>query len=106
MFHDQPATAIAVAQAESGLKMIQSREIYQQTDTRRGIFAGNKEESFCIFQIHAPDHDASAKRLGYGDYKTNIESCVKMARVIYENRGHTFKDWSVYNNGQYLVYMR
>lgn len=86
--------------------MIQSREIYQFNDTSRGIYKGQTEQSYCIFQIHAPDHDTTAQQLGLGDYKTNVESCIKMARYLYERRGYTFNDWSVYKNGMYLAYLR
>ena len=78
--------------------MVQSRERYTFTDHRRGIVAGQRERSFCIFQIHEPDHHQTAVSLGLGDYKTNVESCVKMARHIYESSGHRFTPWSVYNN--------
>lgn len=84
--------AVAVARAESSLQMIQSRHIYGVDS----IYAGQQEMSYCIFQIHAPAHQVSADRLGYGDYRTNIESCVYMAYEIYKNKGYTFTDWSVY----------
>ena len=88
--------AVAVARAESDLLMIQSRHIYTASNVPKGYKVGDKEESFCIFQIHKPAHQASADKLGYGDYRTNIESCVYMAYEIYKNKGYTFTDWSVY----------
>lgn len=91
--------------AESKMQMIPSRERYKFTDTSRGIYEGQIERSYCIFQIHDPDHGQLAESLGYGDYDTNVESCVAMARVVYEQRGHTFKPWSVYTNGSYMNYV-
>lgn len=88
--------AIAVAKAESGLVMQQSKLTYPKDNERWGARAGQTEKSFCIFQIHSPDHDANAQRLGLGDYKTNVESCVKMARVIYDDAGG-FYPWTEYH---------
>jgi hypothetical protein len=85
--------------------MIQSREIYPWSDPKRGIVAGTHERSFCIFQIHEPDHHKNAVRLGYENYKTDPEHCVKMAYHIFKARG-SFRDWSVYKNGSYLAYAR
>jgi len=100
-----PNTAVAVAMAESGLKMQQSRERYQEDKPKWGVKKGDTELSFCIFQIHAPAHDATAGRLGLDDYRTNIESCVKMARVVYDQRGN-FSAWTVYTKKMYLAYVR
>lgn len=77
--------------------MQQSKHVYTARNVPPGYRVGDREQSFCIFQIHAPAHDATAKRLGYGDYKTNVESCIQMARVIYEDRGG-FYPWTVYKN--------
>ena len=88
--------------AESELRMIPSREIYTFTDASRGIYEGDLERSYCIFQIHDPDHGETAKRLGLNDYDTNVESCVKMARVVYEQSGNSFSPWSVYKSGAYM----
>lgn len=46
-----------------------------------------REESYGIFQIHARAWEATAQQLGYGDYKTNVESNILMARYIYEVSG-------------------
>ena len=100
-----PNTAVAVAQAESKLKMVQSDQHYQEDKPKWGVKKGDRELSFCIFQIHAPAHDETAKRLGLGDYRTNIESCVKMARVVYDQRGN-FTAWTVYTKNTYLAYVR
>lgn len=76
--------------------MDQSRLRYPRDNARWGVKAGQQEQSFCFFQIHAPAHDANAQRLGLGDYKTNVESCVAMARVIYDNAGG-FYPWTEYH---------
>ena len=95
-FPEAPGMAVRVAMAESGLLMQQSNLRYPKDNSSWGVSAGQTERSFCIFQIHEPDHDAKAKRLGLGDYKTNVESCVKMARVIYDDAGG-FTPWTEYH---------
>ena len=94
-FPEAPRTAVAVAQGESGLEMVQSNFVYTANNVPRGYKVGDREESYCIFQIHAPVHQATAERLGLEDFRTNIESCVAMARVIYDDRNN-FTAWSVY----------
>lgn len=76
--------------------MIQSRHIYTKDNPKLGIKAGERERSFCMFQIHEPAHIDTIERLGLQDYKTNVESCLKMARVVYEQAGHSFNPWTVY----------
>ena len=97
-FPEEPATALEVARLESSFKMQQSRHIYTRDNLRLGIKAGTRERSYCIFQIHEPAHKETIERLGLEDFKTNIESCVKMARVVYEQAGNSFKPWTVYTN--------
>lgn len=80
---------------ESQLRMIQSNHVYTEKNVPPGLKPGDREQSFCIFQIHEPAHKETIERLGLQDYKTNVESCVKMAYVIYKKKG-SFKDWSVY----------
>jgi len=70
-----------------------------------GQKANSRERSFCLYQIHEPAHDANAKRLGLGDYKTNPESCIKMARVIYDQAGG-WSPWTVYTKKMHLAYVR
>jgi len=103
-FPEDPETAIAVAMAESGMRMVQSRHTYPKD--MDGQKSGSRERSFCIFQIHEPAHAATATRLGYENYKTDIEDCVKMARVVYEQAGHSFKPWTVYQKKMHLAYVR
>jgi hypothetical protein len=89
-FVEEPNTAVAVAKAEGGLRTeVQSHYI------KNGI----REPSYCAFQIHAPSWDREAKRLGYADYRINVEHCVKMARHIYKQHG--WQPWSAYKNGSY-----
>jgi len=90
-FPEAPNTAVAIAKAEGGLVKERQSDHY-----RNGV----REPSFCAFQIHEPSWMKEAKRLGYGDYKTNPASCIKMARLIYDNAGG-WTDWSVYKNGSY-----
>lgn len=86
--------AVAVVKSEGGLvKEIQSHFV------KNGI----REPSFCAFQVHEPTWMEKAKELGYGDYKTNVESCVKMGKYIRDNYG--WRQWSGYNNGSYLQYL-
>ena len=96
---------MAVAYAESELEMIQSREKYPKDRPDWGVKAGDQERSFCIFQLHEPAHHATAVRLGYENYKTDVEDCVKMARVVYEQAGHSFSPWTVYTKRMYVAYL-
>jgi len=87
--------------AESGMRMVQSNHNYPKD--MDGQKSGSREKSFCIFQIHEPAHDATAKRLGLENYKTDIEDCVKMARVVYDQAGKSFTPWTVYTKKTYLA---
>ena len=102
-FPEAPNTAVAVAYAESGLRMVQSNHTYPKD--MDGQNAGSRERSFCIFQIHEPAHHATAVKLGLENYKTDIEDCVKMARVVYEQAGHSFSPWTVYTKRMYVAYL-
>jgi len=102
-FHETPNTAVAVAMAESGMRMVQSNHTYpKDMDGQR---SGSRERSFCIYQIHEPAHHATAVRLGYENYQTDVEDCVKMARVIYDQAGG-WSPWTVYNKKMHLAYVR
>jgi len=94
-FTEAPNTAIAIAKCESSL-ISNAQSHYVQSYGR--------EESFGIFQIHARDWDATAKKLGYGNYRTDVEDNIKMARYLYQARGN-FKDWTCYNSGEYKNYL-
>jgi len=93
VFGNNPV-AVAVAQAEGGLKKEVQSSYYAQ---------GKRETSYCTFQIHAPSWDKEAKRLGYDEYKTNPEHCIAMAYHIYQSQG--WHPWSVYKNNDYKKYM-
>ena len=105
-FPEEPNTAVAVAMAESGFKMRQSYLRYTKDRPHEGVYAGQQEQSFCLFQIHAPAHENAAHELGLGDYKTNPKSCVQLARHIYESAGFSFAPWTVYTKRMYLAYVR
>jgi len=102
-FPETPNTAVAVAMAESGMVMQQSRHKYPKD--MDGQKAGSRERSWCIYQIHEPVHHATAVRLGYENYKTDVEDCVKMARVIYDQAGG-WSPWTVYVKKMHLAYVR
>jgi len=104
-FPEEPNTAVAIGMAESQLSMVQSEERYQEDKPHWGVKEGDQELSFCYFQIHAPAHEKTAQKLGLGDYKTNPESCIKMARVIYDQAGG-WSPWSVYQKKMHLAYVR
>ncbi len=93
-FPEAPNTAVAIAKAEGGLLKERQSDHY-----RNGV----REPSFCTFQINEPSWMKTAKILGYGDYKTNPASCIKMARYIYDTAG--WDEWSVYNEGTYKKHL-
>lgn len=95
VFHEAPNTAVAIAKCESGLDYdIQSHH----------VLSYGREQSFGVFQIHAKDHDKTARRLGYEDYKTDVKDNLAMARYLYDRRGN-FKDWTCYNTGAYKKFL-
>lgn len=90
-FPETPNTAVAIAKCESGLTVkIQSQH----------ILSYGQEQSFGLFQIHAPDHEENAVRLGYGDYRTNPVHNIAYARWLYDTNGG-WTDWTCYNAGLY-----
>lgn len=89
--------------AESGLRMVQSHHTYPKD--MEGQKKGSRERSFCIYQIHEPAHHATAVRLGLENYKTDMEDCVKMARVVYEQAGHSWSPWTVYTKRMHVAYL-
>ena len=93
-----------MAYAESQLEMIQSRERYPEDRPDWGVKAGDTELSFCVFQLHQPAHHATAVRLGLENYKTDIEDCVAMARVVYGQAGG-WSPWTVYTKRMYVAYL-
>lgn len=94
-FPEAPNTAVAIAKCESGLKAdIQSHH----------TLSYGREQSYGVFQIHAKDHDRTAARLGFEEYKTQVEDNVLMARHLYDSRGN-FKDWTCFNTGEYKRFL-
>lgn len=94
-FPETPNTAVAIAKCESGLNPTQ--QSYHQLSYGR-------EQSFGIFQIHAPDHNATALRLGLPNYRTDVEENLKMARYIYDDRGN-WTAWTCYTKGLYKAHL-
>jgi len=88
LFPEEPNTAVAIFKCESGL-----------IATAKG-----PTSDYGIAQIHAPSWDYKAIQLGYGDYKTDIEDNLKMARYIYDGRGN-FNDWVCYTKGMHKKYL-
>lgn len=90
-FPETPNTAVAIAKCESRLEIeVQSEHI---------LWYG-QEQSFGLFQIHAPDHEENAIRLGFGDYRTNPVHNIAYARWLYDTNGG-WTDWTCYNAGLY-----
>ena len=77
--------------------MSQSRLRYTIKNVPKGFKVGDMEQSFCFFQIHEPAHKETIQAHGLEDFKTNVESCVKMARIIYDQAGG-FYPWTEYHN--------
>lgn len=97
VFPEEPNTAVSVAELESELLMVQSKAKYTFSQPELGIYKGQREKSFCIFQIHEPVWRSVIEKNDLSDYRTNVESCVKMARIIYDDAGGNFSDWTTYN---------
>ena len=75
-FPESPRTALAVAECESSLRMVQSNHIQPY----------GREESFGVFQVHARAWEEDAKQLGL-DYKNDVRDNIAMARYVYEQSG-------------------
>lgn len=89
-FPETPETAVAVAKCESGLRI----EIQSHHQLSYG-----QERSYGLFQVHAPDWEHVAQRLGLEEYKTDLEDNLAMARHIYEVAGKRWTPWSCYTKG-------
>ena len=74
--------------------MGQSNLVYAEDKPHWGVKKGDRELSFCFFQIHEPAHGERARRLGL-DYKNSVEDCVQMAYLIYKDSG--FYPWTEYH---------
>ena len=95
-FPEEPNVAVRVAELENGFRMTQSNLRYTKDRPEYGVKQGDRELSFCMFQIHEPAHKNTIAKHGLHDYKTNVESCVKIARIVYEQAGNSFSPWTVY----------
>ena len=85
-FPEDPETAVKIAQCESGLRAdIQSHH----------ILSYGRERSWGVFQIHEPDHQKTAERLGLYNYKTDPRENIALARHIYDAAGG-WTPWSCY----------
>lgn len=83
VFVEDPDTAVKVAKCESGLNpTIQSHH----------VLSYGREQSFGLFQIHAPDWHQMSWELGFTEYKTDVEDNVRFAYWIYKKYG--WKMWS------------
>jgi len=88
--------AVQVARNESSLVMQQSRHVYTATNAPAGFKAGDREQSFCIFQIHEPAHRTMLERNNLTDFKTNVKSCILAAKLIHDSSGG-FYPWTEYH---------
>jgi len=103
VFHEMPNTAVATFICESGGGVLKA-------EVQSGhILSYGREQSFGPLQIHAPDHEQTAKKLGYGDYRTNPKSNILLGKYIYNQRlkqgGYPFQDWTCYNKNLYRKYL-
>jgi hypothetical protein len=86
-FPEDPETAVLIAKCESGLRIeVQSGH----------TLSYGREQSFGLFQVHSPHWEKTAKRLGYEDYRTDIDDNLALARHIYESAGNSWQPWSCY----------
>lgn len=102
VFHEKPNTAVAIFKCESGGVLVPEVQ-------SNHILSYGREQSFGPLQIHAPDHERTAKRLGFEDYRTNPKSNILLGRYIYDQRikhgGYPFQDWTCYNQGLYKKHL-
>ena len=103
VFFENPNTAVAVFKCESGGGILKAEVQSGHT------LSYGREESFGPLQIHARDHEKTAQRLGYGDYKTNPASNIRLGKYIYEQRiargGRAFQDWTCYTQDLWQKYL-
>lgn len=89
-FPEAPDTAVAIVKCESG---------FNPTIQSGHTLSYGQERSYGLFQVHAPDWNETALRLGYDDYRTSVEDNIALARYIYEKAGKRFTPWSCYTKG-------
>lgn len=90
-FPDDPATAVAIAYCESGLKAT----AYNPTNTNGTTDGG-------LWQINSV-HDQRLRQLGLDKY--NPEDATVFARMLYDERGG-WGDWMCYTTRMHLAYLR
>lgn len=86
-FPENPNTMVAVTECESNFNPL----------------AVGPTSDYGLLQIHAPTWEATAKELGYYNYRTDIEENLKMARHIYDVQG--IRAWVCYSKGYYTKYL-
>lgn len=87
VFPEDPETAVKIARCESGLRIeVQSGH----------TLSYGREQSFGLFQVHAPHWEKTAKQLGYEDYRTNLDHNLSLARYIYDSAGKKWTPWSCF----------
>ena len=86
-FPEDPHTAVAVANCESGLK-----------PTAYNPHNNNGSTDGGLWQINSV-HDKKLDQLGLDKY--DPEDATKFARLLYEERG--FKDWVCFTKGLHLA---
>lgn len=96
-FPETPGMAVAIAKCES--QYDQTGDLFVQS---KHVLWYGQERSFGLFQIHEPDWDETAKRLGL-DYKNNPYDNIAMARHIYELRG--WQPWTCFTQGFYTKHL-
>lgn len=85
-FPEDITTAIAIAKCESNLVPdAQSQH----------ILSYGREQSYGLFQIHAPDWGATAQSLGLKKWKTDVVENITLARHIYDVSG--WGAWTCYD---------
>ena len=97
VFWEDPHTAVEVVRRESAFRMVQSNHVYTETNAPPGFAPGDREQSFCMFQIHEPVHRETIKAHGLENYRTDVRECVQLGRIVYDQAGG-FYPWTEYHN--------
>lgn len=86
MFPEEPERAVAIALCENHALIPDQQSNH--------VLSYGREQSFGIFQIHAPDWHETALELGYDKYQSDVQDNLSMARYIYDAAGGNFSDWT------------
>ena len=97
VFWEDPHTAVEVVRRESAFRMVQSNHVYTETNAPPGFAPGDREQSFCMFQIREPVHRETIKAHGLENYRTDVRECVQLGRIVYDQAGG-FYPWTEYHN--------